>query len=190
VNEAAVAKRGCPVWWPIVGATTVLLLVSCGGKSAGAQSGALSPVEHQDLAQDSAYAPMESVPTPITQLDRRDVVAAVDAGLGRFLQKFEIEPSLTERGEFTGFRIVRIVDPAPFTGLGIGPGDVVTSINQQPIERPNEAYEAFVSLRAADSLEIDYLRGGRLMRLSLPIIGEPVPVAEVPKDKVISTPVQ
>ena len=115
---------------------------------------------------------MESVSTPITHLDREDVIAAVDAGLGRFLQKIEMEASLTERGEFTGFRIVRVVDAEAFQGLGIGPGDVVTSINQHPIERPTEAYEAFISLRTADTLDIDYLRGGRPMRLSLPIIGE------------------
>ncbi len=123
---------------------------------------------------DSTFAPpMESVSVPITHLEREDVVATVDAGLGRFLQKFEMEASLTERGEFAGFRIVRVFDKAAFQGLGLGPGDIVTSVNQRPIERPTEAYEAFVSLRTAESLDIDYLRGGRLMRLSLPILEDP-----------------
>jgi S1-C subfamily serine protease len=115
---------------------------------------------------------------PIIELDRRDVVATVDAGLGRFLAEFLTEPALNARGEFEGFRIVRVTDPQKFRGLGIGPGDVVRSINGQPIERPGQAYEAFVALKSAESLDIDYTRSGRPMRLSLPIVGVATPTAE------------
>jgi S1-C subfamily serine protease len=148
---------------------------SCGGSKLEARSSQGLAIEDAPLLSpndSSLAAPVESVSVPVTQLERTDVVAAVDAGLGRFLQKLEMEASLTAAGEFAGFRIVRLHDKEVFQGLGIGPGDVVTSINQRPIERPTEAYEAFVSLRTAESLDIDYLRGGRLMHLSLPIVGE------------------
>jgi hypothetical protein len=49
----------------------------------------------------------------------------------------------------------------------------VTRINEQPIERPGEAYAVFVGLKTAPRLDIEYLRGGRPMRLSLPIVGDP-----------------
>jgi S1-C subfamily serine protease len=122
-----------------------------------------------------AAPPIENVQAPITQLERQDVVETVDAGLGAFLQDFSTEPSLTPEGEFVGFKIVRIHDRKKYEGLGIGPGDVVTSINGRPIERPTQAYAAFVSLKTAQSLDIEYLRGGRVMRLSLPIVGEAKP---------------
>src|SRR5690606_28515624 len=148
-----------------------VLTSACGGSRLEADAGAGFSEQSSLPANKRSLAPMESVSTPITQLDRSDVVATVDAGLGRFLQKFEMEPSLSESGEFSGFRIVRVLDQGTFQGLGIGPGDVVTSINQHPIERPTEAYEVFVSLKTAETLDVDYLRGGRPMRLSLPIVG-------------------
>jgi len=147
--------------------------LGCGGSKLEAQSSApLDVADDAPQAMQSTYAPLESVSVPITQLEREDVLATIDAGLGRFLQKFEMEPSLTVGGGFAGFRIVRVLEPNSFRGLGIGAGDVITSINQHPIERPTEAYEAFVGLRTAPSLEVDYLRGGRPMRLSLPIVGQ------------------
>jgi hypothetical protein len=96
----------------------------------------------------------------------------VDAGLGRFLGNFSTEPAFDKDEQFEGFRIVRIRNPEMFRGLGLGRGDVITRINEKPIESPPQAYEAFVSLKTAASLDIDYLRGGRSMRLSLPIVGE------------------
>ena len=159
------------------------LAAACGGSRLEAEAGSGFSETSFPTATEPGLAPMESVSTPITQIERTDVVATVDAGLGRFLQKFEMEPSLTERGEFSGFRIVRVLDDRTFQGLGIGPGDVVTSINQRPIERPTEAYEVFVSLKTAETLEVDYLRGGRPMRLSLPIIGKAELATAAPEQK-------
>lgn len=156
---------------------------ACGGSRLEAEAGSGFSDAGGLSAQETNLAPMESVSAPITQIERTEVVAAVDAGLGRFLQKFEMEPSLTERGEFSGFRIVRVLDAGTFQGLGIGPGDVVTSINQRPIERPTEAYEVFVSLKTAETLDVDYLRGGRPMRLSLPIVGEAKLTTAAPEQK-------
>jgi hypothetical protein len=119
-----------------------------------------------------AAPPIETVQAPLTQLERQDVVDAIDAGFGVFLQDFETEPSLTEAGEFRGFRIVRVHNRKRYEGLGIGVGDVITRINGKPIERPDEAFSAFVSLKTAPSLDVEYLRGDRPMRLSLPIVGE------------------
>lgn len=145
---------------------------SCSGSRLEAETTAaqLAQRDAQSLESGSMAPPVESVARPVTHLEREDVVATVDAGLGRFLQHLEMEASLTPSGEFTGFRIVRIVTPNLFDGVGIGAGDIVTRVNDQPIERPIEAYEAFVALKAAESLDIDYVRGGRLMRLSLPIM--------------------
>jgi hypothetical protein len=158
--------------------------LGCGGSKLEAKTSAPLDVadEPPDAMQSSYAAPLESVSVPITQLERKDVLATIDAGLGRFLQKFEMEPSLTVGGGFAGFRIVRVLDPEAFRGLGIGAGDVITSINQHPIERPTEAFEAFIGLRTAPSLEVDYLRGGRPMRLSLPIVGAGAPATQATSD--------
>lgn len=152
-------------------------------------------VESAGLEQAEVTAPvLESVDTPITELERAKVAAAIDAGFGAFLQRVEVEASLKE-GRFEGFRIVRFAVPEDWRGVGLLVGDVITSINDQPIERPEQAHAVFVSLRTAKVLEVSYLRVGKPMRLSLPIVGElppeppepaepaPAPVQPKPADK-------
>lgn len=135
-------------------------------------------VHSAGLSDAPAPAPViESVDTPLTELQRAQVVKAIDDGLGKFLQTVELEASL-DSGKFQGFRIVRFTVPEDWRGVGLLPGDVVTSINDQPIERPEQAHAAFVALRTAPALEVSYLRGDRPMRLSLPIVGpSPEPAA-------------
>lgn len=113
---------------------------------------------------------LESVDMPLTELTRDEVTQVVEAGLGRFLQTVELEESLKD-GQFEGFRIVRFHRPEQWRGVGLLVGDVVTRINDAPIERPEQAYAVFVSLKTASALEVAYLRDGRPMRLSLPIVG-------------------
>jgi len=136
------------------------------------ESGGLTPTEQP--------APVvESVDTPLTELERAKVVKVIDDGLGTFLQGVELEASLVD-GKFEGFRIVSFRVPADWRGVGLMVGDVVTSINDLPIERPEQAHAAFVSLRTAKALEIAYLRGGKPMRISFPIVGEAPPATEAP----------
>ncbi len=167
--------------------SVLILLVGCGGSSKEAETPRLTLSDESS----SVAPPIENVQAPLTQLERESVDRTVDEGLGTFLRRFSTEPALSPEGEFQGFRIVGVEDREFFKGLGIGIGDVVTAINGQPIERPTEAYAAFVGLKTAQLLEIDYLRGGRPMRLSLPIVGEPKPQPKVepkPQPKVESKP--
>lgn len=157
---------------------SLCLLSACGGSQKEAQA-------PQVLAQSqdaSVAGVQESVDVPLTQLERAEVAATVEAGLGSFLQQVELEESLKE-GEFEGFRIVRFTEPARWRGVGLQPGDVILSVNDASIERPEQAYAVFVSLKTADVLEVAYLRGGQPMRLSLPIKGEPSPSESAPAAK-------
>jgi hypothetical protein len=132
-------------------------------------------VESAGLTETAVAAPaLESVDTPLTELERAKVVRTIDDGLGKFLQGIELEASLKD-GHFEGFRIVRFAVPEDWRGVGLLVGDVIVSINDLPIERPEQAHAAFVSLRTAPALEVAYLRVGQPMRLSLPIVGEAPP---------------
>jgi S1-C subfamily serine protease len=92
-------------------------------------------------------------------LYRDEVNAVVEAGLGRFLQKVEVEPSL-QGGKFEGFRIVQLGPSDFWQGVDLTPGDVVTAVNGMPIERETQAYDAFMSLKTAERLAVTYLRNG------------------------------
>jgi type II secretory pathway component PulC len=92
-------------------------------------------------------------------LRRRDVVATLDAGFGRFLQQVAVEPSL-EAGRFRGWMILELRPATFWQRVDLQPGDVVRSVNGLPLEREIEAWEAFESLRTADEIQVAYRRGG------------------------------
>lgn len=104
-------------------------------------------------------APEPEPERPKGVLYRDEVVQTVDAGLGLFLQRVEVEPSLSA-GRFRGFRIVALHPPEFWHGIDLVPGDVIQSVNGMPIERETEAFAAFESLRTAPKLRVQYQRGG------------------------------
>gem|GEM_PF-3889008 len=112
----------------------------------------------------------------VTELKRADVDRVVDAGFGKFLQDAELEVQYAD-GKYVGYRIVRIHNAERYRGVGLEPGDVITQINGKSVEREEQAFEAFRSLKEAAFLEVSYLRQGDPMRLSFPIVGDPVPSA-------------
>jgi S1-C subfamily serine protease len=119
-------------------------------------------------------------PSPPTgSLWRDEVHATVDAGLGWFLQRVDVEPSL-EAGRFRGFRVVRLKPTDFWQGVDLRPGDVVVSVNGMPIERETQAYDAFVALKKADELRVRYLRGGRARELVYRIVDAPPDAAGKP----------
>jgi S1-C subfamily serine protease len=112
---------------------------------------------------------------PRDTLTRKDVVATIDAGFGRFLGLVDVEPAL-EQGKFVGWTIVSL-RPAEFWGdVDLKPGDVVTAVNGKPIERDTQAFDAFQSLRVADAVNVSYRRGREQRSLSYRIV-ETAPVA-------------
>ena len=148
---------------------SIVLFVATGCKappSAKSPEGQAS----RDPAPVALDQPMESIASPVTELERAEVVKVVDKGLPYFLQDFEVKAAYQE-GKFLGFQLIRIHNKERFAGVGLGVGDVVTRVNGRSIEREYEAFDVFLSLKDAPFLEIDYLREGRPMKLSLPIVG-------------------
>lgn len=153
----------------------VLLLAATFGCS-GARTESKRP---SSATSESLPMPAESMSVPpLTELTRVEVDEALRAGLPKFLQELRLEAAL-EAGKFVGFRVVGFADRQKWAGVGLEIGDVVTKVNELPIERPEQAYVAFLALRTRSSLDVVYFRSGREMRLSLPIVGESAP-APVP----------
>ena len=131
----------------------VISLVSACGSSAA--SPAIAP------RSEPTPAPSVTEPPPTQgRIDRGVLLGVLDAGLGRFLQGVATEAVLDE-GEFHGFRILSLYpDDQRFRDLDLGPGDLITSINGQSIERPEEALAVWESLRVVSALMITYERDG------------------------------
>lgn len=104
----------------------------------------------------------ESVRDSDPALSRAAVHAIVAQGLGAFLQRIELDDHpVVVHGKFRGFRIVALHGADFWRGIDLRPGDVVTSVNGFPIERPEQAVTVFDSLDLASELRVAYDRDGQ-----------------------------
>jgi len=112
-------------------------------------------------------------PLPDHTLARSAVRAAVDQGLGAFLQRVELDDQpVMAAGKFHGFRISNLRDPDFWAGVDLKAGDVVTGVNGFPIERPEQAQTAFESLQVASELKVAYDRDGKPHELVYAIVDD------------------
>jgi general secretion pathway protein C len=114
-----------------------------------------------------APAPPVEVSEPVIQ--RVALEEVLDAGLGAFLGRVTTEPSL-DGNHFVGFRLVALRDSALFENVDLQPGDVIVSVNGQPIERPEQAFTAWTSLHVASEITLAVMRDGQRRDLRFPII--------------------
>lgn len=139
------------------------VVVGCGGASSAPPAASPPPTPPAALAA--------GVPAPPGHVRRADVLAAIDKGLGALLAKVELEP-VVAAGKFRGFKIASLA----FEGgldADLKPGDVVTRVNDRPIERPEQADVAFRSLALARDLRIGYERDGQARVVRFEIDDEP-----------------
>ena len=107
------------------------------------------------------------MPVKITSLHRSEVKQTIAKGLGYFLQNVTVDDyPVMRNNKFYGFKVKAI---SAELGVDIQPGDVVTRVNGQPIEHPEEADAVLRSLDKAKSLRVDFERDGKPRTLELPI---------------------
>src|SRR3954469_8592885 len=104
------------------------------------------PVAPKPVSQAPAAQKKLAARPPQGALFREDVNALIDRGFPEFLQRVDVEPRLVD-GQFRGWSIVNL-NPSDFwSGVDLKPGDIVTRVNDLPIERETEAFDAFESLK-------------------------------------------
>ncbi len=140
------------------------LLLACAGST--------RPAEEPSQVAATEEPEPEVYESPVTsgEIARADLVTVLDGGLGRFLQGVDLSPDMRE-GEFFGFKVNRLYPDDPrFVALDLQPGDTVTRINGQSIERPEHALQVWNSLRVASELLIEYEHEGELKQLRFSIL--------------------
>jgi type II secretory pathway component PulC len=158
-------------------AVALLALSACSsGGGASSSSSAARPPAAAGPPATSAKAEAEPTTRP-GHLPRAAVLATLSQGLGAFLSQVDTEPVLVS-GRFHGWRIVRLAESDPqkpfWKGVDLGPGDIVTSVNGRPIERPEQALTAFQSLAMDPQLRVAYERNGKRRELVY-LIDDPKP---------------
>jgi hypothetical protein len=111
--------------------------------------------------------------TPPGHLARAEVDhVLVTQGPGVIIRRILYE-EVVNGGKFIGWRMVGL--PEEWRDIDLRPGDIVTRVNGLPIERPEQAWEAWKSLATSPDLRITLTRDGGARTLVLPIDGAPVP---------------
>lgn len=145
-----------------------------------------APIE-DDLEVPGAKATGEAAPTPTPQdeapravappgkglrtgtIARARLLAVLDAGLGTFLRQVEVAPR--QAGDrFVGWQLVQVLDHAgPLHDVDLAPGDVLLSINGQPLARPEQAQAMWDSLRTANEVTAQLWRGPSKLELKFAV---------------------
>lgn len=162
------AERFGLVRW--LGVATALTIATTPSLMACGASGELGPEPTHPKpasAQSVAAAPKPKV----TQLSRSGIRETLRGGIGRFLQDVTVDDNPAFRnGKFLGFRVVELRGDLDACDLRVG--DVVTRVNGQSVEHPEDALVVFQSLSTAKELVVDYERDGSAQKMRLPIVDE------------------
>ncbi len=122
-------------------------------------------------------APVAAAPAPLPpgHLRRSDLLATLSSGLGAFLARVEVEPTVAGN-KFHGWRVVSLPGDTPeWKSVELAPGDVVTAVNGLPVERPEQALVAWQSLALAPELRLACERQGQPREVTWKIDDEAAP---------------
>ncbi len=149
-------------------ATLLLVLPGCGGNVPPTVS---PPARERSPSVVGAGAAAGSS-VPAGALRRSAVEEVLFAGPGAFLQRVTLdEHPVYSGGKFQGFRVAALRGDT-WAGVDLRPGDVVMRVNGFSIEHPEEAAEAFYSLRVASELRVEFERDGEPRELRFGIVDD------------------
>ena len=98
-------------------------------------------------------------------ISRAVLDAELASGIGRFLQQVKTTPSIV-RGRFVGWRVVSLYSNREDIRVSVlRPGDTVTKVNGQSIERPEQFKALWDGMAKASELVLDIQRDGQPSRL-------------------------
>jgi len=105
-------------------------------------------------------------------LGRAALVRLINAGLPRWMQGVEGDRALANH-RFQGWLIKSLYPDDPcYRDIDLRRGDVVQKVNGKSIERPEQAFDVAESLKTASAIVVDFLREGKLQRISIVIANE------------------
>jgi type II secretory pathway component PulC len=133
----------------------VLCLAGCGG----------SKIEATSTSADVGAA---EAPVVETELHRAALDELLARGPAYVLAMVQTDSALSG-GRFVGFKIVAFRTELP-AYLDLEPGDVVTRVNDLPIERPEQFFTVFEKLKIATEVKFDILRDGAPKTVICPIV--------------------
>jgi len=102
-----------------------------------------------------------AVPVMASTLARAAFDAVMAESPQRVVAAVDVKPALVGR-RFVGFRLLRIRPEGILRDCtSLVPGDVIVSVNREPLERPEQFMRAWEVVKNASAIEVEVERGGR-----------------------------
>ena len=129
--------------------------------------GAITGELPDDSAAPKATTPPDAVSNAIT---RRELLGFIDRGPRHALTLVEVQPAFQGQ-KFVGYQVMGLsIDGEAAFGTAIHRGDVILSVNQHSIARPEDYMNVWQSLKKADRVSLKVLRAGQEVAMSWPVI--------------------
>ena len=108
----------------------------------------------------AAYAKKDGKATLIEgTMTRAEVAKVIEAGPQRFIASLRVEPHIV-KGKFIGYRLAGVTTDGPLVNSqSVLPGDIIMSVNREPLERPDQFMRAWEVAKSASVIEVLLLRG-------------------------------
>ncbi len=165
-------------------AALALVFAAACGPSASHPVAHPEPVADQPAATPAETAPAEepappsAAPAGEIEVQRADLIAVLDLGVGAFLGGVNIEAHFAGQ-RFDGWQVVSFwPDDDRFAAVDLRPGDIVQKINGRPIQQPNQLFDVWTKLRKADEIVVTGSRGGQPLELRFHVVGPAPPPAK------------
>ncbi len=95
---------------------------------------------------------------------KSELEAVVARGAQRFIATLRVEPHMVG-GRFIGYQIAGFTADSPLLrGDSIRAGDVIISVNEESLERPEQFMKAWKVASSAKVLQVTLLRSGEKLR--------------------------
>lgn len=130
--------------------------------AAGCSAPAPAPEPEPEAAIDEA-------PRPAFTIYRDELVVVLDRGLQPLIADVNLRPAV-EDDRFVGWRI-QFLKPteSPYRASAVRPGDVLTKVNGQALERPDQMMAVWKTLRDSDAITFSVIRAGKPLDITYSI---------------------
>ena len=113
-----------------------------------------------------AAGPPEDPATPARSMERRDMERRLGQEVPRILAETTLVP-VTEGGQVAGFTLTRLPEGTLLSDAGLRPGDVITTINDVPIDSLATLIGLWPRLQSESDIRAVVLRNGQPVALSV-----------------------
>lgn len=114
----------------------------------------------------AASGAAEDAETPARSMERREMERRLGQEVPRILAETTLVP-VTESGQVAGFTLTRLPEGTLLSDAGLRPGDVLTSINDVPIDSLATLIGLWPRLQSESDIRAVVLRNGRPVALTV-----------------------